>query len=39
MKVVCFHKPEEENAYLSNWYHSDFVIKNFKLTSKEQYMM
>lgn len=24
-QIVCFHNPNEENAYLSNWYHSDFV--------------
>lgn len=24
MNVVCFHNPQEENGYLSNWYLSDF---------------
>lgn len=39
MNVICFHNPEEENGYLSNWYLSDFTIKNIKFTSMEQYMM
>lgn len=37
--IVCFHKPEELNGYLSNWYMSDFVIDGIKYTSMEQYMM
>ena len=39
MNVICFHNPEEENGYLSNWYLSDFTINNIKFTSMEQYMM
>lgn len=39
MKVICFHNPEEENGYLSNWYYSDFVVEDIKFTSMEQYMM
>ena len=27
MRVICFHNPEEENGYLSNWFHSDFSIE------------
>lgn len=39
ISIVCFHKPEEMNGYLSNWYLSDFVIYGIKYTSMEQYMM
>ncbi|MGN1406181.1 MAG: NADAR family protein [Erysipelotrichaceae bacterium] len=39
MNIICFHNPEEENGYLSNWYLSDFTINNIKFTSMEQYMM
>lgn len=39
MKVICFHNPEEENGYLSNWYLSDFIIDDVRFTSMEQFMM
>lgn len=39
MEVICFHNPDEENGYLSNWYISDFSYKGTKFTSMEQYMM
>ena len=26
MEIICFHNPDEENGYLSNWFHSDFSI-------------
>lgn len=39
MNVVCFHDPDEENGYLSNWYLSDFIVDGIKFTSMEQYMM
>ena len=39
MDVICFHNPDEENGYLSNWYHSDFSIDDVEYTSMEQYMM
>lgn len=39
MKLICFHNPDEENGFLSNWYLSEFVIDNQKFTSMEQYMM
>lgn len=39
MNVVCFHKPEEENGYLSNWYLSKFAINGTVFSSMEQYMM
>lgn len=37
--IVCFHKPEEINGYLSNWYPSDFAVDGISYTSMEQYMM
>ena len=39
MDVVCFHKPEEENGYLSNWYLSEFIVNGTVFSSMEQYMM
>lgn len=39
MDVICFHRPDEENGYLSNWYMSDFEVDGIKYTSLEQYMM
>lgn len=38
-EVVCFHNPDEENGYLSNWYSSQFVIDGVEFSSMEQYMM
>lgn len=38
-EVVCFHKPDEENGYLSNWYSSEFTIQGECFSSVEQYMM
>lgn len=37
--IICFHNPDEENGYLSNWYMSDFVIDGVKFSSMEKYMM
>lgn len=39
MKIICFHNPDEENAYLSNWYPSDFTVNGISFSSMEQYMM
>ena len=39
MKIVCFHNPNEENGYLSNWYSSFFKIDEISFSSMEQYMM
>ena len=39
MSIVCFHNPDEENGYLSNWYLSDFTVDDIKFSSMEQYMM
>lgn len=37
--VICFHNPDEENGYLSNWYLSDFEVEGISFSSMEQYMM
>lgn len=37
--IVCFHNPEEENGWLSNWYLSNFRVQNICFTSMEQYLM
>lgn len=39
MTVICFHKPNEENGYLSNWYLSQFTVDGITFSSMEQYMM
>lgn len=39
MKIVCFHNPDEENGYLSNWYPSKFAVNGVAFSSMEQYMM
>lgn len=39
MQIICFHNPDEENAYLSNWYRSDFTVDGIHFSSMEQYMM
>ena len=39
MRVICFHNPDEENGYLSNWYLSDFKVNEVSYSSMEQYMM
>lgn len=39
MKIICFHNLDEENAYLSNWYPSDFTVNGINFSSMEQYMM
>lgn len=39
MNVVCFHNPNEENGYLSNWYPSQFHVNSITFSSMEQYMM
>ena len=37
--IICFHNPDEENGYLSNWYMSDFTVDGILFSSMEQYMM
>lgn len=39
MEIICFHNPEEENGYLSNWYLSNFIIEGILFSSMEQYIM
>ena len=39
MNVVCFHNPDEENGYMSNWYPSVFMFGGVEFSSMEQYMM
>lgn len=39
MKVICFHNPDEENGFLSNWYLSNFSVGGTDFTSMEQFMM
>ncbi len=38
-KIICFHNPDEENGYLSNWYPSRFKANDITFSSMEQYMM
>ena len=35
MEIICFHNPDEENGYLSNWFHSDFSIDEIEFSSME----
>jgi hypothetical protein len=37
--VVCFHSPDDENAFLTNWCHTPFEVDCIKFDSMEQYMM
>ena len=37
--MICFHNPEEENGYLSNWFLSEFTVGDITFSSMEQYMM
>lgn len=39
VNLIGFHKIDEENGYLSNWYPSIFYIDGIKYTSVEQYIM
>lgn len=39
MTVVCFHNPNEENGYLSNWYPCRFTVDGVEFSSMEQFMM
>lgn len=39
MNIICFHSPNEENGYLSNWYPSLFEEGNVEFSSMEQFMM
>lgn len=37
--IICFHNPDEEYGYLSNWYPSCFTIDGIVFSSVEQFMM
>ena len=39
MAVICFHNPNEENGYLSNWYPAAFTMDGVTFSTMEQYMM
>ena len=39
MAVICFHNPNGENGYLSNWYPAAFTMDGITFSSMEQYMM
>lgn len=39
MNIICFHNPNEENGYLSNWYPSNFTLNDVNFSSLEQFMM
>jgi ribA/ribD-fused uncharacterized protein len=39
MSIICFHNPDEENGYLSNWYPSSFEVDEITFSSVEQFMM
>lgn len=39
MEIICFHNPDEENGYLSNWYPSYFTVDDTTFSSMEQFMM
>lgn len=39
MQIICFHNPNEENGYLSNWYMSPFTADGICFSSMEQFMM
>ena len=37
--IICFHNPDEEYGYLSNWYLSRFKVDGIVFSSMEQFMM
>lgn len=39
MQIVCFHNPDEDYGFLSNWYPSLFSADGIVFSSMEQYMM
>lgn len=39
MYMICFHNPDEEYGFLSNWYPSAFTVDGITYTSLEQFMM
>ena len=39
MEIICFHNPNEENGYMSNWYLTSFTADGVEFSSVEQFMM
>ena len=39
MEIVCFHNPDEENDFLSNWCYSPFSVGEHEFSCMEQFMM
>ena len=39
MNIICFHNPDEENGYLSNWYRCTFEVNGIIFSSMEQFVM
>ena len=39
MNIICFHNPDEDNGYLSNWYPSSFTVDGVAFSSMEKFMM
>lgn len=39
MNIICFHNPNEENGYLSNWYPAHFTVDGIEFSLMEQFMM
>lgn len=37
--IICFHNPDEEHGYLSNWYSTRFTMDGIVFSSMEQFMM
>ena len=37
--MICFHNPDEENGYLSNWFLSEFTVGGITFSSMEHDMM
>lgn len=37
--IICFHNPDEENGWLSNWHPSSFGMGGIMFSGVEQYMM
>lgn len=38
-EIICFHNPDEEYGWLSNWYLSDLNVDDVSFSSMEQYIM
>lgn len=36
--IICFHNPDEENGYLSNWYLSSFTLDGIVFSSLKPMM-